>query len=171
MDTVRYCIHPPERIRMTATPPTDSTEPLLLNRFIPFRLSVLSNQVSRAVARIYARRFRLKLPEWRVLAILGVHHELTASQICEITAMDKVAISRAVTRLIAMGRVTSIIDPADARRALLSLTAEGLDIYQRIVPMARAVEARLLEQLTESERALLHDLFDRLGASARELDR
>jgi len=156
---------------MTAPHPVEVDEPLLLNKFFPFRLSVLSNQVSRAVARIYARRFRLKLPEWRVLAILGVHSDLTASQICDITAMDKVAISRAVTRLIAMGRVTSAIDPADARRALLSLTSEGLEIYRRIVPMARAVEARLLEQLTESERTMLHELFDRLGTSAKELDR
>lgn len=156
---------------MTAPHPVETTEPLLLNKFFPFRLSVLSNQVSRAVARIYARRFRLKLPEWRVLAILGVHSDLTASQICEITAMDKVAISRAVTRLIAMGRVASAIDPADARRALLSLTADGMDIYRRIVPMARAVEARLLEQLTDAERTMLHELFDRLGASAKELDR
>ncbi|WP_222872538.1 hypothetical protein [Hankyongella ginsenosidimutans] len=46
-----------------------------------------------------------------------------------------------------------------------------MDIYRRIVPMARAVEARLLEQLTESERTMLHELFDRLGASAKEIDR
>jgi len=45
---------------------------LELDRFVPYRLSVLSNVVSRAFALLYAERFDLAIPQWRVLAVLGM---------------------------------------------------------------------------------------------------
>src|SRR5438445_5347964 len=72
---------------------------LELERFLPYRLSVLTNRISTAIARVYVRRFGLTVPEWRVMAVLGRFGEMPANAVCERTAMDKVRVSRAVARL------------------------------------------------------------------------
>ena len=71
-----------------------------LEHFLPYRLSVLSNRVSDAIARVYSERFALGVTEWRVMAVLGRYPDLSASEVAQRTAMDKVAVSRAVARLL-----------------------------------------------------------------------
>src|SRR6266576_1279101 len=102
---------------------------LALERFLPYRLSVLTNRISTAIARIYVRRFALTVPEWRVMAVLGRFGAMSANAVCERTAMDKVRVSRAVARLATCGRLDRRIDDADRRRALLALTPQGRAIY------------------------------------------
>lgn len=150
--------------------PLSDSGVLILEEFLPFRLSVLSNRISSAVARLYEDRFDLKLPEWRIMAILGRNPNLTASQIVDVSRMDKVAISRAVKRLVEMGRLTATGDPDDARRQRLNLSDEGWKIYEQIVPLALSVEERLLEDMSEDERALLHNAITRLDLAAAKLD-
>ncbi|MCR6644506.1 MAG: MarR family winged helix-turn-helix transcriptional regulator [Terricaulis sp.] len=79
---------------------------LVLEQFLPYRLSILSNRVSRAIAARYAKAFDLTIPEWRIIAVLGRSPGLSAKDIAEATEMDKVAVSRAVARLSAAGRIT-----------------------------------------------------------------
>ena len=70
-----------------------------LEHFLPYRLSVLSNRISSAIAREYSQRFALSVTEWRVMAVLGHAPNLSAGEVARRTAMDKVAVSRAVARL------------------------------------------------------------------------
>lgn len=142
---------------------------LVLEEFLPYRLSILSNRVSRAIARRYAKTFDLTIPEWRVIAVLGRRPGLTAKEIAEATEMDKVAVSRAVARLIVAGRVTAKPDPNDARRQLLSLTRDGESVHARIAPIALASEERLLAALSQRERAQLDALLGRLLDAASRL--
>ncbi len=147
-----------------ATAPVTSpgTVPLELERFLPYRLSVLSNRISDAIAREYSRRFALGVTEWRVMAVLGRWPGLTASQVAQRTAMDKVAVSRAVARLLEAGRLSRAADAGDRRRALLHLSQEGQGIHDQVVPQARAFEARVLAGIAPAERDALFRLLDRL---------
>jgi len=148
-------------------PEPASDEPgLELERFLPYRLSVLTNRISTAIARVYVRRFALTVPEWRVMAVLGRFGAMSANAVCERTAMDKVRVSRAVARLAAAGRLDRRIDKSDRRRALLDLTPAGQGIYEEIGPLALAVEARLLTQLSPADRADLARLLPKLEAAA-----
>src|SRR5262249_9295907 len=115
-------------------------ERLVLERFVPYRLSVLSNRVSRAIAARYAKAFDLTIPEWRVIAVLGRRAGLTAKEIAEATEMDKVAVSRAVARLTGSRRIEAKADPDDARRQLLQLSAAGAAVHAKIAPIALACE-------------------------------
>jgi DNA-binding MarR family transcriptional regulator len=139
---------------------------LELERFLPYRLSVLTNRISTAIARVYVRRFGLTVPEWRVMAVLGRFGAMSANAVCEKTAMDKVRVSRAVARLAASGRLDRRIDDADRRRALLALTPQGRTVYAEIGPLALAVEARLLAQLAPADRADLARILSKLEAAA-----
>jgi DNA-binding MarR family transcriptional regulator len=140
-----------------SAPPT-----LDLERFLPYRLSVLSNTVSQALATMYGERFDLNVTQWRVVAVLGRYSNLSAVEVAERTKMDKVAVSRAVAELIACGRLDRITDREDRRRSVLNLSPSGRSVYEEIAPLALACEARLQSVLTESERAALETILDKL---------
>ena len=146
-----------------------SGELLVLEDFLPYRLSILSNRVSRAIAARYAKAFDLTIPEWRIIAVLGRRPGLTAKEVAEATEMDKVAVSRAVAKLVASKRVAARADAHDARRQILSLTSEGQSVHARIAPIALENEQRLLAALDARERAQLDALLDRLLDAAKTL--
>jgi DNA-binding MarR family transcriptional regulator len=142
---------------------------LSLAAFLPYRLSVLTNLVSNAIADVYAARFDLTLAEWRVIAVLGRDAAMTARQIVDITAMDKVTISRAAARLVKMKRLKSLADKNDARRQILALTNQGHKIYDEIVPLALSLEQKLITHLSGADQAQLDLLLHKLTDAAREL--
>ncbi|MDI9238685.1 MarR family winged helix-turn-helix transcriptional regulator [Lysobacter sp. LF1] len=133
-----------------------------LEHFLPYRLSVLSNRVSSTIARIYTERFQLSITEWRVMAVLGRYPGLSANEVAQRTAMDKVAVSRAVARLLEAGRLERDIHGDDRRRSVLKLSEAGYRIYDEVAPMALAFERRLLDGIDDAERAVLFRLLDRL---------
>ncbi|HZT51491.1 MAG TPA: MarR family winged helix-turn-helix transcriptional regulator [Stellaceae bacterium] len=133
-----------------------------ISRFTPFRLSVLSNRMTRAVAQVYMKRYRLSAPEWRTMAVLGLLGAMTANAVVEHTSMDKVRVSRTVTRLLRTGHITRRTDPLDRRRAILELTAKGLGVYRQIAPRALAVESEMLQDLTDSERSAFESAIGKL---------
>ncbi|WP_425602514.1 MarR family winged helix-turn-helix transcriptional regulator [Luteimonas galliterrae] len=135
---------------------------LELERFLPYRLSVLSNRVSGMIARIYTERFALGVTEWRVMAVLGRYPDLSANEVAQRTAMDKVAVSRAVSGLIQAGRLQREMHGDDRRRSVLRLSEAGYRIYDEVAPLALEFERKLLGDLPEDERALLFRLLDRL---------
>lgn len=145
--------------------------PLALDRFLPYRLSVLANTVSSSIARVYARRFGLSVPEWRVMAVLGMAPPLTAGDIAGRTAMDKVRVSRAVARLLRAGLIDRRIDAGDRRRAFLALSRKGRRVYREIIPLALGAESQLMAALGPEERRQLDALVAKLQARADALAR
>ncbi|HEY8508950.1 MAG TPA: MarR family winged helix-turn-helix transcriptional regulator [Steroidobacteraceae bacterium] len=142
---------------------------LKLEGFLPYRLSVLSNTVSSAIAGAYQRRFGLSIPEWRVMAVLARTPNLSAAEIVRLTAMDKVAVSRAVSSLLRQRRLERRPVRSDRRRSALRLSAAGARVYAKVVPFALAYERALLEPLSTRERATLDRLLRILSARASEL--
>lgn len=151
---------------MSSDPTAAATVPqhavLALERFLPYRLSVLSNRVSQTIADFYVERFGLAVTEWRVIAVLGRFPGLSANGVAERTAMDKVAVSRAVARLLERGLLEREMHGDDRRRSVLALSEAGYGIYDEVAPLALAFEQRLLAGMDAPERELLFRLLDRL---------
>ena len=144
-------------------------EELILEDFLPYRLSITSHTVSTNIARIYEKRFGVSIPEWRVIAILGRYPGLSAVEVAERTLMDKVAVSRAVTKLIKNGRIDREFADADRRRSILNLSAAGRDVHNEIAPLALKFEAELLQDITDDEYATFNTILDQLLDKARLL--
>ena len=142
---------------------------LKLEKFLPYRLSVLAQLVSESLHDLYAEPFGLSVTQWRVMAALGRFAPLTASDVGQRIVMDKVAVSRAVAGLMERGLVERAPDLEDRRRAPLRLSAKGRAMHNRIVPIALKYEAQLHEALTPGERQTLNGLCDRLFAHAKLL--
>ena len=140
-----------------------------LDRFLPYRLSVLSNRISQAIAKLYQARFGFGITEWRVIAVLGRYPALSANTVAERTAMDKVAVSRAVAALLAAGRLHRTTVPADRRSTHLALTAAGERVYARVIPVALEYERSLLTPLSKRDRATLDRLMRVLLGRAVEM--
>ena len=140
---------------------------LILEDFLPYRLSILSNTVSSTIASAYNKRFGLSIPEWRVIAVLGRFPGISAVEVAERTLMDKVAVSRAVTKLIKTGRIDRQFADADRRRSILNLSDEGRKVHDEIAPLALKFEEDLLHGLNEQEVQTLNVVMERLLARAR----
>ena len=137
-----------------------------LEHFLPYRLSVLTNRVSDAIAREYSNRFGLSIPEWRVMAVLGGTPDLSARDVAERTAMDKGQVSRAVESLVRARRVARTVDAEDGRISRLALTAKGRAIYDEVVPLALHLEEVFLSALKPEERRQLETLMAKLSRQA-----
>jgi DNA-binding MarR family transcriptional regulator len=141
-----------------------------LEDFLPYRLSVAANRVSRAFARRYAEEFGLTIPEWRVLAVVGDGPPVSAAEIVLRTAMDKAKVSRAVAGLLDRDLLRRAVNPLDQRRHMLAHSRKGRQIYETIVPRAQALEAEVTQELSDAERRLLASLLQRLIHQAALLD-
>jgi DNA-binding MarR family transcriptional regulator len=141
-----------------------------LEDFLPYRLSVAANRVSRLFARRYSAAYGLSIPEWRVLAIVGRFDTLSPSAVGEWTAMDKVKVSRAAASLAMRGLLRQSQDPRDGRGRLLRLTRRGVAVYEGMVPLACELEGQLAEALSRTEWNALLKALDKLSAHAKDFE-
>ncbi|GAB3036802.1 MarR family transcriptional regulator [Bowmanella dokdonensis] len=140
----------------------DRSPPLKLQRFLPYRLSTLANKISQSLAEQYSKQFDLSIPEWRILAILGEEESLSAVEIVQRTAMDKVAVSRAVKKMLDKGRLIKAQDDKDNRRFALALSEAGRNLYSEVVPIAIAYEEKLIADLSAEQIEQMDSLFNHL---------
>ncbi len=141
---------------------SDNNNKLVLESFLPYRLSYLTNIISRALAGLYAEQFDITPHEWKILANLSRYPNISAAEAGEKTAMDKVAVSRAVRGLCDKGLVHKIFSREDRRRSVLNLTEKGAEIYRQIEPLVTDYENSLLKILTPQELSQLDHLLAKL---------
>ncbi|GAB3657920.1 MarR family winged helix-turn-helix transcriptional regulator [Ramlibacter alkalitolerans] len=142
-----------------------------LEKFFPYRLAVLAEQVSLATAQVYGERFSLTRDEWRVLSALADQGEVRTSDVKERTTLEKMQVSRALARLEANGLVARSPDPEDGRAWRVRLLPAGTALYRKIGPMVQAREEYLLSDLTAEEQAVLASALEKVEARARQLTR
>jgi DNA-binding MarR family transcriptional regulator len=118
-----------------------------LNDFLPYQLAVAAAHVSRGFAELYRAEFGLSIPEWRVLAHLAQSGTVSVREIQARVDMDKSKVSRAAARLEAAGLIAKRAHGVDRRLLDMSLTPAGRDLMARIVPIAKAYEARVLARV------------------------
>ncbi|WP_294329344.1 MarR family transcriptional regulator [uncultured Sphingomonas sp.] len=143
---------------------------LKLNDFLPYRMSIASNAVSDAVATAYRNLFGLRIPEWRLVAVLAEGGAMSQQALCGRTRMDKVTVSRAAIGLVERGLIARAANPSDQRSHLVALTPEGWQLYEQVAPKALELERRLFESFTEVEKTQLAAMLARIEAAATAFD-
>ena len=125
-----------------------------------------SNLVSDTVATAYEAAFGLRIPEWRLVAVIAEADAISQFEICRRTRMDKVTVSRAAIALADRGLIERGPNPLDQRSHLLALTPAGRELYGRIAPEALAIEARIFGGFTPAELQALVSMLERIDAAA-----
>jgi DNA-binding MarR family transcriptional regulator len=142
---------------------------LKLDAFLPYRLSIASNRVSGAVATAYQALFGLKIPEWRLIAVIAEGQAMTQQALGVATQMDKVTVSRAAIALVDRGLVKRAPNPDDQRSHLLSLSKTGQALYESVAPKALALEAEIFAGFSAGELAQFAKMLARIEAAAASL--
>jgi DNA-binding MarR family transcriptional regulator len=139
-----------------------------LFRFVPFRLNRLAAEVSAALSSEYQERYRLDIPEWRVLATLGFRDDVCSAQyIAHCTRTHKSTISRAVTTLMTRQLVERVENADDRREFRLRMTRKGKALYEELIPRLKRKEQAILSCLSAQER---RDFAQMLGKIEQSLD-
>jgi len=148
---------------------------LKLEEFLPYRLNVVASLTSQALSRIYAERYGIGVPEWRVLVTLGQYGMMTGKAIGAHSHMHKTKVSRAVAELEKRKLLVRKTNREDLRESFLSLTPNGQAIYQDLAPIALDFAQRLIEVVEPADRAAFNRAIDRLtersAALAAEINR
>jgi DNA-binding MarR family transcriptional regulator len=144
---------------------------LRLHEYLPYRLSVAANAVSRLIARAYEDKFGLTIPQWRLIAVLADEGPLTPQALCTHTIMDKVTVTRAAQGLLRRRLVRRLPNEADGRSHRLVLSAAGEQLYNEVVPLALAYEQQLVEGMDAGSVVKLEEQLRRLERRATELSR
>jgi DNA-binding MarR family transcriptional regulator len=131
--------------------------PLKLEEFLPYQLNVVASLMSLALSRVYAQRYNIGVPEWRVLVTLGQYGVMTAKAVGAHAHMHKTKVSRAVALMERRRLLIRRANRADMRESFLSLTAAGRAMYEEVAPHALDFARRLTELLEPADRAA----FDR----------
>ncbi len=158
---------PARRHRPRPAAPGNGEDPPIDN--ILTLIHMMSNRTGRAFYGEIEARFGISLAEWRVLLTLAQAPQMTANQITNRWAMEKMAVSRAIRRLEARGHVRRVRNPRDRRSYLLSLTARGRRLFEKIIPRANARYHDIVSCLDKSELAALRKGLQKLIDRARDL--
>jgi DNA-binding MarR family transcriptional regulator len=151
--------------------PPSSARRLVLDDFIPYRLSVTSNLVSDSIARAYESLFGLTIPEWRLVAVIAETGGITQQAIGAKTLMDKVTVSRAAIALVGRGLLGRRDNPEDRRSHLLELTDAGRDLYAAVAPKALDLESRIFAAFDPHEVAQFVAMLRRIESVTLDLGR
>jgi DNA-binding MarR family transcriptional regulator len=152
-----------------AAPGHGDAAPLKLEQFLPYRLNVVASLVSQALSRIYAERYGIGVPEWRVLVTLGQFGMMTGKAIGAHSHMHKTKVSRAVALLEKRKLLTRRANRADLREAFLALTPAGRSMYDDLAPIALDFANRLAEVIDPADRAAFERSIDRLTERSAKL--
>jgi DNA-binding MarR family transcriptional regulator len=153
-----------------ATASIDANEALLkLEDFLPYRLNVCATLVSQALSRVYSERYKIGVPEWRVIVTLGQFGMMTAKAIGIHSHMHKTKVSRAVALLERRKLVVRRANRADLREAFLSLTPAGRQIYDELAPIALNFARQLLLTVDAADRAALDRAVKKLTERSAQL--
>lgn len=144
-------------------------EDFRLEDFLPYRLSVAAEAVSRLIANQHLAKTGLSMSEWRLLASVGRFGVLSPTAAGERASMDKVKVSRAAVSLVARGLLRQNPDPEDGRGRLLRLTRKGSASFAAVAPTAGSIEAALSAGLTKLELTILHRALARLSDHAQTM--
>ena len=143
---------------------------LTLEKYMPYRLSIVSNKVSTIVAQTYKDKFALSITEWRIMAVLGEYPGASADEISVKTQIEKSLISRAIGQLLKRKLVLRKIAKDDKRRSHISHSETGYEEYAEIDPLSLQYEKALLDCLSEQEQAVLSDMIERLYSHAQAIE-
>ena len=146
-----------------------SADTLQLDRFLPYRAARLATALSRGLAAQYETRYRISVPEWRVLVHLTQESEISVRDIFTRVDMDRARVTRAVQRLEARGLVSKLVNESDRRLVRLALTPAGRDLAADLSSLAMAFESRIMALLPADAAATLLPLFDAVETTINDI--
>ena len=142
---------------------------LSLDRRTSYRFSIIARRQTRCLAGMHAAEFGLSVNGWKLLSVIEYFGPLSASEAGAHTSLEPAKVTRGIDMLAAQGLVRRREDPVDRRRTVLSLSAKGRRIHDKIERVSRGLERALLAGLSASEQKILYRVLDKLERRSSEI--
>lgn len=143
--------------------------PQSLGDLLNYKLARLQALSGAAVIRICEGRFGITRREWRFVALLAERGALSPSQLAEESHLELARVSRIVTSLVDKGLAVRASVSGDRRRALVTLTDKGQELYSTLFPLVADINVALVSCLHPEQVAALDKALDQLTANAEQL--
>ena len=131
---------------------------------------ILSNRIGRAFYGEIETKYGVTIAEWRVMLTLAAEAGVSAAEITNRWAIEKMAVNRAIQRLVDNGHVSRTRDPDDRRSYQLALTAKGNKLYEKITPQADKRYNELISAVSEDELNTMVEALRKMIQRAEELN-
>lgn len=141
----------PKKRRPSPTRRRDGTEIIDISNYAPFLLNAVSNAWGRKTSTIYRRDFDLGLVDWRVISMLNIEPEITASRICDAIRLDKAAVSRSLKTLLEKGLLAYDQVSGDPRKRRWRLSEDGLQMHESLLSVALSCETNLVAGVSQED--------------------
>ncbi|MGH1360406.1 MAG: MarR family winged helix-turn-helix transcriptional regulator [Burkholderiaceae bacterium] len=135
--------------------------------YVPWYLSVLNNGLASSGSRLYRKLFGIGLNEWRMLSALVNEPGAMANRVGELIVCNKSQVSRSLRVLEDKGLAQTRISEGNR---LLYLTDAGEALHDKVIKIALAREAALMEGFSDAERTGLFALMERLRGNLDRVD-
>jgi len=135
-----------------------------LDVFLPYRLDLLAQRLSRDLDNRYWKKFGIGVPEWRVLAHLRHAGGASVRDIVIRANLHKSTVSRASRRLEKANYISLKRNSDDRRLVEMELTGPGRQLMAELTPLAAGYQDDLLTSLGEDREAFLRGLTRLLGS-------
>lgn len=106
-----------------------------------------------------------------MLAALGEKKNMSAGAIAEYSTLEKMQVSRAVSKLMKAGLVLRAENTADRRSHSLRLSDKGVATYRKTVPLVLAREKFILSALSAQERTEMERIFAKLSKQTLQMQK
>jgi DNA-binding MarR family transcriptional regulator len=138
-----------------------------LDDYLPY----LINRVGSALVTTFTREtlepLGLSIAMWRVLVALTHNGPQRQIDLAEMTSIDASTLSRLVSRLVQRKLVTRQRSRTNNREVVVQLSKPGRDMLDRLIPVAKQLEATAIAGLSASDLALvkrsLRSMYENLG--------
>ena len=141
--------------------------PTSLDRTITHRLHTLSKITDRVTQAAYESDAGIPFSEGRCLAAIGAFSPLSVNDLAQRANLNKGQASRAAQSLVDQGLVRKEASTTDGRGVVLTLTAKGERIWQRLMQVIEGRNAEIVSCLDAVELRQFSLLLDRLVQHAR----
>lgn len=136
---------------------------LTVDNFPTTLIVTLANSLRRIVTVPYAEQFDLTVSEWRLLSLLVHYVAVPFGELVALSGSDKALVSRALRMLQERGFVE--LRPLRGKaKPCYRVTRKGRALHDKVIPVARAHQARVLAGLTRDERVSLYTTLKKLHA-------
>ncbi len=120
--------------------------------------------------RPHLRKHGLSEQQWRVLRALAEAGEMDINALGEMCQIHPASLSRMLPNLESEGRIERRVSRADQRYVIVSITAKGRALFQRVAKESEQIYASIEQRIGARELRALYELLDKAIGVAKPAD-
>ncbi|MGL5948676.1 MAG: MarR family winged helix-turn-helix transcriptional regulator [Aeromonas sp.] len=141
----------------------------LLAHYPPYQLVHAAEMLRDTFEQFYEARYQLTVPQWRLMMVLGPYYPINQTALADACGMDKVRVSREIKRLGDKGILFTQSSPSDKRISLVSLTAEGLVLFNQLKREVSSWQTTMVDNLPSAAWLSIRQQLDEVSHAILQL--